>query len=640
MHLIEIGNDEPLSGYLSRLAALRGVRLWDFRLHGGILTRYDSKPRYYKHVSAVTGLDTALLKRHDFVKVGGTFNTFDMTFDVNDIWAKSARACPCCIREDIAQGTGRVEARPRLRFGWMLRTLGRCAVHGVPLVEIGPGYDRFSMGDFSGTLARYRGVWAAVGGTEDEFRTSADRDVDTNGASTRRASDAYFQNRIAATAAKRANGARSGDHALPLSPSAVEALQDDDLRMLDDMPVPAGLLLTEVVGGMELFGERYRRSEASDEDRQAAVAGGYEVTRRGYAGLTQFLSALDQVHWRVQRRGRFKKLYGTLQEMLSSRVGLEGYEKVTRFIVEHAYTHHALGPEDTFLGLGLPRRLHSIRTAEVAHGIHRITLRRILDAAGLLPSGAGGLGDGRVLVDAGALERLIADWRDRLPFEEAKARLGVSAAALETMVSRGLLLRDEDPGRRGNISRNSFEELTRLLERLPLGVPGPGMRRLTEMVKMGRRTYGEVVGLIIDGTIKSVIRDARHNGTFRFDSIFVDPAEVKGASPISAPPGITIQLAERELGTTRTTVEQLVASGILKSVSAENPATGKRQTFVVPSGLEDFRATYISLFDYSKGRDQIGNVKKKLTAAGIMPAFEKAGAATFYRRDALPAAWD
>ncbi|MGA1805237.1 hypothetical protein [Rhizobium sp. HT1-10] len=159
-------------------------------------------------------------------------------------------------------------------------------------------------------------------------------------------------------------------------------------------------------------------------------------------------------------------------------------------------------------------------------------------------------------------------------------------------------------------------------------------------VKMGRRTYGEVVGLIIDGTIKSVIRDARHNGTFRFDNIFVDPAEVKGASPISAPPGITIQLAERELGTTRTTVEQLVASGILKSVSAENPATGKRQTFVVPSGLEDFRATYISLFDYSKGRDQIGSVKKKLTAAGIMPAFEKAGAATFYRRDALPAAWD
>jgi len=640
MHLIEIGSDEPLSGYLSRLAALRGVRLWDFRLHGGILTRYDSKPRYYEHVSAVTGHDPALLKRHDFVKVGGTFNTFDMTFDVNDIWAKSVRACPCCIREDIAQGTGRVEARPRLRFGWMLRTLGRCAVHGVPLVEIGPGYDRFSMGDFSGTLARYRGVWAVVGGAEDKCRTSADRNADTSGVPGPRASDAYFQNRIAATAANRANSIRSRDPALPLSPSAVEALQDDDLRMLDDMPVPAGLLLTEVVGGMELFGERYRRSEASDEDRQAAVAGGYEVTRRGYAGLTQFLRALDQCHWRVQRRGSFKKLYGTLQEMLSSRVGLEGYEKVTRFVAEHAYTHHALGPEDTFLGLCLPRRLHSIRTAEVAHGIHRITLRRILDAAGLLPSGAGGLGDGRVLVDAGALERLIADWRERLPVEEAKARLGVSAAALEAMVSRGLLLRDEDPGRRCNISRNSFEELTRLLERLPLGVPGPGMKRLTEMVKMGRRTYGEVVGLIIDGTIKSGIRDARHDGTFRFDSIFVDPAEVKGASPISAPPGITIQLAERELGTTRTTVEQLVASGILKSVSAENPATGKRQTFVVPSALEEFRATYISLFDYSKGRDQIGSVKKKLTAAGIMPAFEKAGAATFYRRDALPAAWD
>ena len=640
MQTIEIGYDEPLSGFLSRLAASRGVRLWDYRVHGGILSRYDNKPRYYEHLSAVTGLDPAVLRRHDFVKVGGTFNTFDMTFDVNDIWAKSARACPCCIREDIDQGTGRVEARPRLRFGWMLRTLGRCALHGVPLVEIGLGYDRISMGDFSGTLARNRGVWAVPGGMENESTACTHCNYDTYSASARRTSDAYFQNRIATTAAVRANGLPGGDHVHPLAPAGIEALEDDDLRMLDDMLVPAGLLLTEVVGGMELFGERYRRSEATDEDRQAAVAAGYEVTRRGYAGLAQFLTKRDQGHWRVQRRGSFKKLYGTLQEMLASRVGLEGYEKVTRFVAEHAYTHHALGPEDTFLGLRLPRRLHSIRTAEVAHGIHRITLRRILNSAGLLPPGAGRMGDGRVLVDAGTLEKLIADWRDRLPVEEAKARLGISGASLEAMVGRGLLLRDEDPGRRSAISRKSFEELTSLLERLPLGVPGPGMRRLTEMVKMGRRTYGEVVGLIIDGTIKSVIRDARHNGTFRFESIFVDPVEVKGASPIPAPPGITIQLAERELGTTRTTVEQLVASGILKSVSAENPATGKRQTFVVPSGLEEFRATYISLFDYSKGRDQIGSVKKKLTAAGIMPAFEKAGAATFYRRDALPAAWD
>ena len=74
----------------------------------------------------MSGLDRGVRGRHGCVKIGGTFNTYDMTFDDNDIWAKSARVCPRCIREDIERGTGRVEARPRLRFGWMLRTLGRC----------------------------------------------------------------------------------------------------------------------------------------------------------------------------------------------------------------------------------------------------------------------------------------------------------------------------------------------------------------------------------------------------------------------------------------------------------------------------------------------------------------------------------
>ncbi|ERM03177.1 hypothetical protein Q644_12740 [Brucella intermedia 229E] len=104
MQTIEIASDEPLSGYLSRLAASRGVRLWDFRIHGSILARYNKKPRYYDHVSAVTGIEPDKLKRHDMVKIGGTFTTFGMTFDVKDIWAKSARACPCCIRDGHRPG--------------------------------------------------------------------------------------------------------------------------------------------------------------------------------------------------------------------------------------------------------------------------------------------------------------------------------------------------------------------------------------------------------------------------------------------------------------------------------------------------------------------------------------------------------
>ena len=637
MLTIEIASDEPLSGYLSRLAASRGVRLWDFRVHGGIRLRNHSTS-YYENMSVVTGLTPAVLKRHDLVPHGGTFKTFDMTFDVNDIWTKSARACPRCIQDDIKTGVGRFEARPRLRFGWMLRTLGRCAVHGAPFETIGPDYDRFSMGDFAATIAQSWGVSTLTKLANDSSKAGASGRIFPSSGNTPQPSDTYFQGRIAATAADLTINVRTDRLPASLAAHHIDTSEGDGLQMLDDMPVQAGLLLTEVVGGMELFGERYRRSEATDKERQAAMVAGYEITHRGYAGLSRFLKKRDESHWRVQRRGSFKQLYGTLQETLSSRVGSEGYEKVTRFVAEHAYTHHALGPEDTFLGFSLPRRLHSVRTAEVAHGIHRVTLRRILNSAGLLPPGAVRLGDGRVMVEAQTLETLIAGWQDRLPTEEAKARLGISGAALKSMVESGLLRKDDDPNRQRNISRGSFEELMSFLERLPLGVPSHGMKRLTEMVKMGRRTYGEVIGLIIDGTIKNVIRDAHHEEPLSFDSILVDPIEVKGASPRLSSPGITLQLAESELGTTRKTVEQLVASGLLESIIAENPATGKSQTFILPAKLEEFQRTHISLFVYSKGRGQIGEVKKRLTAAGIMPVFEKAGVATFYRKDALPAA--
>lgn len=652
MQTIEIASDEPLSGYLSRLAASRGVRLWDFRIHGSILARYNKKPRYYAHISAVTGIEPDKLKRHDMVKIGGTFNTFGMTFDVKDIWAKSARACPCCIREDIDRGVGRIVARPRLRFGWMLRTLGRCEVHDVPLVVIGTDYDRFSYGDFAGAVSQHllgKSASAAVAGAAFTSVVTGATSSDGPGpaviettTSTKVSgldldSDRYFQGRLRCEA-----GA-----------SRRQVNEADDLRMLDAMPVPAALLLTEVIGGMELFGDRYWRSAATGDDRQAAVIAGFKVTRRGHGGLREFLARLDEIHWRASRRGHFKNLYGRLQELLSSRIGVEGYEDVIRFVAEHAHSNHTLGPEDAFLGTNFPRRLHSIRTAEVAHGIHRITLRSILDSAGLLPAGSNQQSDGRVVIAAEIFDKLIGDWRERLPVEHAKTRFGISGVALQELVRQGLVAENESLGSGSRrLSKASYLDFIERLDRLPRATPDAGMRNLQDMTRIVSRSYGEIVSLILDGTItKAVVHHLGIGGVsqdgevsktdhFGFDKIFVDPLEVKQAFHVASPPGITFQCAERMIGTTTKTVKRLAAAGLLKTVVADNPMHRIPQTYVSPSGLEEFQDTYISLFEFSKGRGQIARVKKRLAAAGIMPAFEEAGAATFYRRDALSAAWD
>ncbi|MCK8780801.1 TniQ family protein [Rhizobium sp. NTR19] len=636
-HQFELASDEPLSAYLSRLAAARGVRLWDYRIHRGILARYNKKPHYYERVAAATGIDAGVLKRHDLVKNGGTFSAFGMTFDVNDIWAKSARVCPCCIREDIEHGTGRIEARPRLRFGWMLRTLGHCAKHGVPLTVVGSDYDRISYGDLAGTLALHRGA--------PEKDPDVGNDAAAPAGSCILASDVYFQRRVASAAAGdvfdalvgAAGDAPAGGRDDPLPRAPADAPRDNDLQMLDALPVPAALLLTEVIGGMELFGDRYSRRAASGEDRQTAVAAGYQITRLGHDGLREFLRKRDARHWHVSRRGHFKNLYGRLQELLSSRTEAEGYGGIIRFVAEHAHSNHALGPEDAFLGLRLPRRLHSIRTAEVEHGIHRITLRSILESAGLLPAKSTGRGDGRVVIASETFDKLIGDWRERLPAEEAKARFGVSGAALEEIVRHGLLAeKDRDRRRRSRLSRSSYLEFCERLDRLPRSLPRDGMKTLQDMTRVVNRSYAEIIALILDGTIASATVDERKAREFGFDSIFVDPLEVKAAFHAASPPGITFQCTERMLGTTTKTVRRLAAAGLLKTVVADNPLHRTPQTYILPAALEDFQRAYISLFEYAKGRGQIALVKKRLAEGGMVPAFEEPGAATFYRREGLP----
>lgn len=282
-----------------------------------------------------------------------------------------------------------------------------------------------------------------------------------------------------------------------------------------------------------------------------------------------------------------------------------------------------------------------------------MTLRSILDSAGLLPAGSGHRGDGRVVIAAGTFDILIAEWRKRLPAEEAKAQFGISGAALGELVRHGLVAENDpaSPGPR-RLSRASYLAFLDRLSLLPRAIPDVGMRNLRDMTKIVNRSYGEIIDVILDGTLEKAVvcdfpkdsllegRQEPQRATFGFDQIFLDPLEVKQAFQATSPPGITFECTERMLGTTTKTVKRLAAAGLLKTVVADNPVHRIPQTYVSPSGLEEFKATYISLFEYSKGRGQIARVKKRLTAAGIIPVFEEKGSATFYRRDGLPAAWD
>ncbi len=598
---------EPLPAFISRLACSHGTDLWDFRNFLGINPRRQRKEAIYKRLSSMTGCREDVLAHHDFIKVGGSDRIFGVVVHKQDIFAKAARTCAHCIREDVAQGSGRMEARPYLRFPWMLRCLGVCPTHGTPLRVIGPDYHRYIYGDFSKQIARH--------GADVEL--AADEELNVVCSATR------FFDDVFARAAERVSGAEQG----------LETHASIDL--LRDIPPPASLLVTEIVGGMVNHGNNYRRYRVTDEERQEAVRAGFAITSKGYEGLRSFLRTHDLVLGGYVRSGHFKNLYGSLQDFLRYRIKDPCFGPVVDFVASHAVETHPLGPEDDFLGFQGSRKLHSIRTAEVTYHVHRNTIRKMLDTAGLLPAGSGARSDGRVLIDANTMHGLIETWRARIPVEHAKSRLGISAPALARIVDSGLMDMTNEERQKG-LSRKTVEAFMQKLSDAEIGCPSVGMKPMLHVARKTGLSYAKIIGMIFSGEIKSIAVSAQSGAVFGFKNIYLDPVEISAASPKGAePPGMSLDVAERVIGATFQTTKRLVQERLLESFKGQNPATGRLQTYIRPEAIMMFQARYVSLREYSMGRGNIAQVKRRLDELRVLPILRGSGIATIYRRTDL-----
>lgn len=595
---------EPLPAFVSRLACSHGSDLWDFQRFNGINPRRLKKEEIYRRLSGMTGVGEDVLAHHDFVKVGGSDRIFGVVIDKQDIFAKAARVCARCVQEDMSRGSGRMEARPHLRFPWMLRTLGCCATHGTRLRVIGPDYHRYVYGDFSNQIARYQAEVEQAATEEPNAACDATR---------------YFFE-IFAEAADRKNGAEDGS----------EMLSPRDL--LRDIPPPAALLVTEIVGGMVNHGSNYRRYQASAEERQEAVRAGFATTSQGYEGLRLFLHTLDLKLGSYVRSGRFKNLYGSFQDFLRYRIEDPCYWPVVDFVVRHAVETHPLGPKDNFLGFKGSRKVHSIRTAELEYRIHRATIRKLLRSAGLLPTELNARTDGRVLIDAETLHGLIHKWQARVPIEHAKSRLGISVTALARIVDSGLMdLTDEE--RQKGLSRKTLEAFMQKLSDAKIELPVAGMKPMLNVAQSTGLTYAKIIGLIFSGAVKNIAIAAEAGDEFGFKNIYVDPDEIFAASTRRGePPGLSFKVAERVIGTTTQTTKQLVFERVIESFQGVNPANGRLQTYIAPEAIATFQATYVSLREYSRGRGNIAQIKRRLDELGVVPVLQGTGIATIYRR--------
>jgi len=142
--------------------------------------------------------------------------------------------------------------------------------------------------------------------------------------------------------------------------------------------------------------------------------------------------------------------------------------------------------------------------------------------------------------------------------------------------------------------------------------------------------------MIFSGEIKSIAVSAQSGAVFGFKNIYLDPVEISAASPKGAePPGMSLDVAERVIGATFQTTKRLVQERLLESFKGQNPATGRLQTYIRPEAIMMFQARYVSLREYSMGRGNIAQVKRRLDELRVLPILRGSGIATIYRRTDL-----
>jgi len=111
-----------------------------------------------------------------------------------------------------------------------------------------------------------------------------------------------------------------------------------------------------------------------------------------------------------------------------------------RILRDHVSETWPLGPGDELLGEAvMERRLHSVRTAALTTGIDQRRMRKMLEAAGVVPQASAGLPDHWEVFEATAVQTLLVDLTELDPAKEFAEFIGATRSQFDLLVRDGLL---------------------------------------------------------------------------------------------------------------------------------------------------------------------------------------------------------
>jgi hypothetical protein len=599
--MISLGVDESPISLCSRVALVVGRTAREFCLDMGFRFQdiVDGDRTALEALAFHAQVEAEPLIASATVKTGSRRYSLSGQDLVREVRSRQTlRICPHCLLESLESGNGPVEARPFGKTSWLIAPMRTCLDHRTALVEVHKERRTSYVYDFARLIQPHLLKL-------EHLVTYAPRRQPSG-------LEQYLQAR------------RSG--------------MADSAPWLNELPFYAAARACEMIGAVSIYGIKVRAESLADEDWHEAGSHGFEIASRGTEGIRQFLLDLRTGFTATRAAWGPQLVLGRLYDWLAYQTADPAFDPLRDLIRRHLIETMPVGPGDAIFGQAVPfRQLHSVRSASLEFGSHPKRLRKLLHAAGFIPTEALSLSDDRVTFDAEQANEFLERAAETMSLKQAGMYINAPRPHEQLLYKAGfirpLVLGGVEDIKDHALARRDLDEF---LDRLLTGTveAGPSDNHLLSIpaaAKKARCSATQIVALILDRKLSRVRRRTDVSG---FLSVLVDPAEIRPYVCGEDHRGHSLREVMRILQTTTRVVRALIDHGHLHSTAVPNPVTRCRQEIVLKDELETFQLRYVSLHVTAKEkRIQLQKLRWTLASASIIPAFDPTQVhATFYER--------
>lgn len=582
---------ESFTSFCSRVAFANGATSSrTFAMHMGIpySTIALGKRSAVEKLAEISGEDPALL-------LSGVAARDESEFYINGEVVTSRyfnrsrfRYCPACLDEDLSTGSGPVASRPFGRLAWHVSFIRTCHEHGTALAISDTSVGIAVRDDFSL-------IWRSLPPSERKVACPTMEPTDF---------ERYVLGRL--------GGLRERN------------------MWVDEMPLYVVGHLSETVGAAKVYGKWFNSNRLNEVDWTAAGNAGFKILASGEDSFAEFLKA-QQDEFLDRKRNHYsgQALYGTLYRRLEGLMEDRNYDPIRGFIREHAIRTLPFGPDDLLFGkLGMPRQLHSIKTASHQSGLTVKLLRSRLLHTGIIKQENLNTTPHRIFIDAPIMDAMLEGMADAQPAglqsttvaeKEAGAILGVGRDTWR-QIARAFDLRGKAYARVPRRRVEAFlEDLKQVADKSHAsrdGLHDPATAAIACCC-----TVTDVLHLILSRKLKTVALDDERKGIAQ---VLVDRAEAWAAIHGAAVLGHVTSFEAADF--LRIDVDSLIGLARAGTLTRTKVPGGGRQFVYLRKEIEDFNSTFASTSRIAAVAGMSsGAVAAVLREKGVEPSFGKTG---------------